>query len=39
MTQGNNSVSTEVLMKRRESDEAGNADWVRLWVGTECQKK
>lgn len=39
MTKGNNSVSIEVLRKRRESDEAGNGDWVRLWVGTECQEE
>lgn len=39
MSKGNSLVRIEVLMEGRESDEAGNGDWARLWVGTECQGK
>lgn len=36
MSKGNSLVRIEVLMEGRESDEVGNGDWVRLWVGIEC---
>lgn len=36
MAKGSGTVRIKVLMGGRETDEAGNGDWARLWVGTEC---